>query len=62
MILWHFTQCGEFLKGSCVLISSGNYTHVEISAGGPYIVDDFFSTFPGKNFDMCINSTRTKTH
>ena len=26
------------------------------------IVDDFFSTLPGSNFDMCIISTRTKTH
>ena len=28
-----------------------------IPAGGP-IVDEFFSTVPGKNFDMCIISTR----
>ena len=26
-----------------------------IPAGGPYIVDDFFSTVPGKNFDLFIN-------
>ena len=26
------------------------------------IVDEFFSTVPGKNFDLCIISTRTKTH
>ncbi len=26
------------------------------------IVDEFFSTVPGENFDMCIISTRTKTH
>ena len=26
------------------------------------IVDEFFSTVPGKNFDKCIISTRTKTH
>ncbi len=26
------------------------------------IVDEFFSTVPSKNFDMCIISTRTKTH
>ncbi len=26
------------------------------------IVDEFFSTVPGQNFDMCIISTRTKTH
>ena len=33
-----------------------------IPAGGP-IVDEFFSTVPGKNFDLCIISTRTfKTH
>ena len=32
-----------------------------IPAGGP-IVDNFFSTVPGKNFDLCIISTRTKTH
>ena len=36
-------------------------------AGGPYrpedlIVDEFVSTVPGENFDMCIISTRTKTH
>ena len=23
-------------------------------------VDEFFSTVPGKNFDLCIISTRTK--
>ncbi len=28
-----------------------------IPAGGP-IVDEFFSTVPGYNFDMCIISTR----
>ncbi len=33
-----------------------------IPTGGPYIVDEFFSTVPGKNFDLCIISTRTKTH
>ena len=33
-----------------------------IPAGGPYIVDEFFSTVPGKNFDLCIISTRSKTH
>ena len=26
------------------------------------IVVEFFSTVPGKNFDLCIISTRTKTH
>ncbi len=26
-----------------------------------FIVDEFFSTVPGRNFDMCIISTRTKT-
>ena len=26
------------------------------------IVDEFFSTVPGKNFDLCIISTRSKTH
>ncbi len=26
------------------------------------IVDEFFSTVPGKNFDLCIIFTRTKTH
>ena len=31
-----------------------------IPAGGPIIVDEFFSNVPGKKFDMCINSTRTK--
>ncbi len=25
-------------------------------------VSEFFSTAPGKNFDMCIIPTRTKTH
>ena len=29
-----------------------------IPAGGP-IVDEFFSTVPDKNFDLCIISTRT---
>ncbi len=32
-----------------------------IPAGGPF-VDEFFSIIPGKNFRMCIISTRTKTH
>ncbi len=26
------------------------------------MVGGFFSTVPGKNFDLCIISTRTKTH
>ena len=26
------------------------------------IVNEFFSTVPGKNFDLCIISTSTKTH
>ena len=30
-----------------------------IPAGG-LIVDEFFSTVPGKNFDLCIISTRSK--
>ncbi len=29
-----------------------------IPAGGPIVVDEFFSTVPGWNFDMCIISTR----
>ena len=36
---------------SCVLRQESNL-----------IVDEFFSTVPGKNFDLCIISTRTKTH
>ena len=28
----------------------------------PEDLDEFFSTVPGQNFDMCIISTRTKTH
>ena len=26
------------------------------------LIVQFFSTVPGKNFDLCIMSTRTKTH
>ena len=54
------------------LSTSGNYTQVEILTmeqlrkiheDNEYlIVDEFFSTVPGKNFDLCIISTRTKTH
>ena len=32
-----------------------------IRAGGP-IVDEFFLTVPGSNFDMCMNSTRDSIH
>ncbi len=32
-----------------------------MSANGDHIVDEFFSTVPGKNFDLCIISTRAKT-
>ena len=32
-----------------------------IPAGGP-IVDEFFSTLPGKNFELCIFPLDTKTH
>ncbi len=33
-----------------------------IPAEGPAEVNELFSTVPGQNFDMCIISTRTKTH
>ena len=35
---------------------------VSIPAGGSLVHDVFFSTLPGVNFDMCMISTRTKTH
>ncbi len=33
-----------------------------IPAGGPYNFDEFFSTVPGENFEMCAISTLTKIH
>ena len=33
-----------------------------IPAGGPYIVDEYFSTVPRENFVMCISPLDTKTH
>ena len=73
MILRHFTRCGEFSEGlMCLSIKWKLYTcrnsvvvravHRHrtgvgsIPAGGP-IVDEFFSTVPGSNFDMCVIST-----
>ena len=32
-----------------------------IPAGGPMVDKEFFPTFPAKNFEMCLISTRTKT-
>ncbi len=48
-----------FLKGYCVLVRVG-ITWVRFLPED-LIVDEFFSTVPGKNFDLCIISTRTKT-
>ena len=33
-----------------------------ISAKGPTVDGEFHSTVPGFNFDMCMNSTRTKAY
>ena len=46
------------------LSTSGNYIQVEILTGrnSYLIVNEFFSTVSGKNFDLCIISTRNKTH
>ena len=42
---------GNFSEGLLCLSTSGNYRQVEILTGN-------FSTVPGKNFDLCIISTR----
>ncbi len=53
----------NFSKGLMCLSTSGNYTGtVEKNSPEHLIVDEFFSTVPVKNFDLCIISTRTKTH
>ncbi len=49
----------NFSKGLMCLSTSGNYTQVEILTDcsdlpEDLIVDEFFSTLPGKNFDLCI--------
>ncbi len=51
----------NFSKGLMCLSTSGNYTQVEFLPED-LILDEFFSTVPGKNFDLCIIFTRTKTH
>ena len=33
-----------------------------ISVGGPIVDDEFHSTVPGLNFDMCMTSTRIKAY
>ena len=33
-----------------------------IPAGGPIVDDELFSNVPDLNFDVCMISTRTKTH
>ncbi len=43
----------NFSKGRMCLSTSGNYTQVKFIKD--LIVDEFFSTVPGKNFDLCIN-------
>ncbi len=48
---------GTVEKNSSTIRSSGRNLLPE-----DLIVDEFFSTVPGKNFDLCIISTRTKTH
>ncbi len=36
--LWHFTRCGEFPEGlMCLIVSSGNYTYLEILTGNRII-------------------------
>ena len=51
-----------------VLRQESNLLLRAIPAGGSrflpedLVVDEFFSTVSGKNFDLCIISTRTKTH
>ena len=45
-----------FLKGLCVLVRVG-IIHKSKSLPG---TDEFFSTVPGKDFDLCIIPTRTK--
>ncbi len=48
----------NFGKGLMCLSTSGNYTQVKILTNWQdLIVDKFFSTVPGKNFDLCIIST-----
>ncbi len=48
----HFVE--NFSKGLMCLSTSGK---------SKFLLDsEFFSTVPGKNFDLCIISTRTKTH
>ena len=56
-----------FLKGLCVLVRVG-IIHKSKSLPGTVeknsstIRSSVFSTVPGKDFDLCIIPTRTKTH
>ncbi len=70
MILWHFTRCGEafvtlapvsYLRSLVVRAVHRHRTGVGSIPAGGRIVDDFFSTVLGWNFDMCIHETVTKS-
>ena len=54
---------GTVEKNSSTIRSSGrNRTYACGCRCTALLVDEFFSTVPGKDFDLCIISTRTKTH
>ena len=53
-----------FLKGLCILLRVEIIHKSEDIIYKPedLVVDEFFSTVPDKNFDLCVISTRTKIH
>ncbi len=55
MVLWHFTRCEEFLKGYCVLVSSGTGIG-SIPVGGPYS----FLSCSRLEFRHVLNKTRPR--
>ena len=58
--IWHYHP-----KYTLITLAPISYLR-SLVVRGPFlledlIVDEFFSTVPGENFDLCIISTRTKT-
>ncbi len=55
------------VRSLCVLVRVGiihksKFIPGTVEKTEDLIVDEFFSTVPGKDFDLCIIPTRTKTH
>ena len=57
-----FVQYVNTYTGSPRLRYPFQVVQTQTAAPEDLLVDEFFSTVPGKNFDLCIIPTRSKTH